>query len=159
LRRLRCAALGWRLHLTVWRRRLCGGRRRCEDKCRDDREFVHFGRLRGVGPAPIRPSEALCSSPVSAGCFRWLVTPRKMSRSLVCSATAFVGSPTVHPGPPWYRTRHRAAARSPVKDQRPVLLKPLGQPTGGRWAVISVTDEGLLACERGQTGRGATRFA
>ena len=48
LRRFRCAPSRRRLCLTIWRRRLRGGSRRREDKCRDNREFVHIGHLRAL---------------------------------------------------------------------------------------------------------------
>ena len=59
------------------------------------------------------------------------VAPREMSRSLVCSGTAFVGSPTMRAGSASYQTQRRAAARSPcVSAQKAALVKSLGRPMG-----------------------------
>ena len=72
LRRSRCAALDRRLRLTVRGCHLRGGRRSRENKCRNDCELLHIGRLRalfprqeaGQGAAP--PTDCRSGSHVSA---------------------------------------------------------------------------------------------
>jgi len=126
LGRFCCAALSRRLRLTVWRRRLRGGGRCREDKCRDDREFVHIGRLRAL--LQHQSGQARRIRPTAVGA---RVAPREMSRSLVCSTTAFVGRPTV----PARRHARRSIAPPPDRDfvsgQRPAAREIVGPANGG----------------------------
>lgn len=99
LRRFRCTPLRRRLCLTVGRCQLRGGRRRREDNCRDDREFVHRPRARAA-PAPIRRGEVPRRAHRPIAVLARMSHQGKPSRSSVCSGTAFVGSPTVQADPP-----------------------------------------------------------
>jgi hypothetical protein len=105
--RSRCAALRRRLRLTVWRRQLRGGRRRREDKCHDDREFVHIGRWRALLQHPSGQARRCADRPIAVGS---PAHQRKPSCSVVCSATASVGGPTVQAGSPCRASRCRPTA-------------------------------------------------
>ena len=146
MRRFRCAALGRRLRLTVWRRQLCGGRRRCEDKCRDDREFVHIGRLRALlqhqsGQAMHCAHRLIPLARRTKGnrAAPWFV-PRPLSSAVqLCNPALPSYQRNIAPPP----DRHTLAIKGRL------LVKSVGPANGGRWAVISVTDEGVPACKKG----------
>jgi hypothetical protein len=139
LGRFRCAALSRRLRLTVWRRRLRGGGRRREDKCRDDREFVHIGRLRAL--LQHQSGQARRIRPTAVGS---RVAPREMSRSLVCSTTAFVGRPTVQ------ARRHARRSIAPPPDRHFVS----GQRPAAR-EIVAPANGGSLGCDIGHRRGGA----